>query len=323
MILRIRAVYLHNRIILPDLIITDMADSNNSQTGVIVKAISGFYYVSCLNRIFECKARGNFRHSEISPIVGDKVSFDIISHNSGVIVEILPRKSALSRPLIANIDKIIIVSAFKNPSPDTYLIDRLTAIAVYNNITPVIVFNKSDTGDFSEFERIYKNAGFNTYIVSALFRDSLNELKNEFQDCICAMCGNSGVGKSSLINALFDGFSLKTAEVSISLGRGKHTTRHTELFENDVGGFVADTPGFSSIEQRDNLYDFKQNLVRCFPDFMPYYGNCAFSDCTHTCEPGCGILDALNSGLIEKTRHLSYTALSGELKSVTGWQSKK
>lgn len=302
---------------------TDMEDKSILREGVVIKAISGFYYVSDSVNTFECKARGNFRYSKISPIVGDRVKFNAVSEKTGVIVEISPRKNSLNRPVIANIDKLIIISSFKNPAPDLYLIDRLTAIAVFNNIVPIIVFNKSDMGDFNEFARIYKNAGFNTYIVSAFDNKSLADLKGEFKNCICAMTGNTGVGKSSLINSMFNGFELKTGEISSALGRGRHTTRHTELFSNELGGYVADTPGFSSIEQSDDLYNFKLQLPRCFRDFLPYLDNCKFSTCTHTSEPGCGVLRAVNSGFIEKTRHNSYVTLLNELKSVTGWQKKK
>ena len=298
-------------------------ENGNTKTGTIIKAISGFYYVSDFVYTYQCKARGNFRHSKISPIVGDRVKFNAVSEDNGIITEILPRKNLLTRPAVSNIDKIIIVSSYQNPAPDLFMIDRMTAIAAYNKITPVIVFNKSDTGDFSEYERIYKSAGFNTYVVSAHDERTLVDLRKEFENCICAMAGNSGVGKSSLINSLFKGFELKTSEVSYALGRGKHTTRHTELFSNGVGGYVADTPGFSSIDPSDNLYDFKQSLFECFTDFLPYANNCAFTSCTHTGEPGCAIISAVNDGLIEKTRYESYKALFDELKDVKRWQTKK
>ena len=291
-----------------------MKELNSYKIGKIVKTISGFYYIDDGENIFECKARGIFRHTKISPTVGDTVNFSVTDELKGVLEEILPRRNYLDRPSIANVDKIMIVSSFENPSPDTYLIDRLSAIAVFNGIVPVIVFNKSDTGDFTEFERIYKNAGFATYVVSAFDSDSLSSLLAEFNDCTCVMAGNSGVGKSSLINALFPGFELKTGEVSTALGRGRHTTRHTELLKCTECGFVADTPGFSSIEPNSDM-EFKQKLIGCFPDLSKYADNCLFSSCTHTCEKGCGVLEALSSGKIEKTRFDSYTALLNELKT--------
>ena len=291
-----------------------MRENKTYKTGKIIKTVSGFYYVDDGENIFECKARGIFRQAKISPTVGDKVNFSDIGGAKGVLEEVMPRRNYLSRPSIANVDKIIIVSSFENPSPDTYMIDRLSAIAVYNDIVPVMVFNKSDTGDFTEYERIYKNAGFNTYVVSALQSGSLNILRKEFDNCICVMAGNSGVGKSSLINALFPGFGLKTGEVSTALGRGRHTTRHTELFKCAKTGFVADTPGFSSIKPNYDT-DFKERLVECFPDILPYTDNCRFTSCTHTCEMGCGVIEALESGKIQKTRFESYVLLYGELKN--------
>ena len=291
-------------------------------TGTVVKAISGFYYVASGNTVFECKARGNFRHSKVSPIVGDRVEILQSGEGGCVVQKILPRRNHLNRPAVANIDKLIIVSSYENPAPDLYLIDRLTAIAVFSNIEPVIVFNKSDMGDFSDFQRIYSHAGFNTYTVSANIPDTLLPLKKEFENCICAMAGNTGVGKSSIINAIFPDLELKTGEVSVALGRGKHTTRHTELFANSMGGYIVDTPGFSSVAQLDNQFEFKQNLAACFRDIFAYK-NCKFTTCTHTCEQGCGVIAALNAGLIEKTRHESYVALYNELKNVNKWNGNK
>lgn len=292
------------------------------KTGTIVKAVSGFYYVDCDNGVIQCKARGNFRRTKVSPIVGDTVNFSIVDGNTGIIENVLPRKNSLSRPAVANIDKIIIVSSYENPAPDTYLIDRMTAISVFNRIEPIIVFNKSDLGDFSKISHIYKNAGFNTYTISALNNGTLSSLKEEFNNCVCAMAGNSGVGKTSIINALFGNLNLKTGEISTALGRGRHTTRHTEMFKTDSGGYIIDTPGFSSVINTDNIMDFKEKLVDCFKDFAPYI-NCKYTTCTHICEAGCGILKALDNGDIEKSRHNSYVALFNELKDVNKWNRNK
>ena len=290
-------------------------------TGVLTKAISGFYYVSCDGRSYECKARGNFRKAGVSPVVGDSVEFSPTDNVHGVIENINQRKNFLTRPLVANIDKLFIVSAYKTPSPDTLMIDRLTALAIYNNIEPIIVFNKADMGDFDELYAVYKKSGFKTFVVSAKNNLGLQQLYKEISGSICAFSGNSGVGKSSILNAIFPDLKLKTGEVSEKLGRGKHTTRHTQLFETE-NGFVVDTPGFSSIETNADLYSFKMSLADCFPDFSEYIVNCKFSTCTHTSEKGCAVIDAVNRGEIAKTRHKSYVTLLSELKNVTQWNNR-
>lgn len=290
-------------------------------TGVLTKAISGFYYVSCDGRSYECKARGNFRKAGVSPVVGDSVEFSPTDNTHGVIENINQRKNFLIRPLVANIDKLFIVSAYKTPSPDTLMIDRLTALAIYNNIEPIIVFNKADMGDFDELYAVYKKSGFKTFVVSAKNNLGLQQLYKEISGSICAFSGNSGVGKSSILNAIFPDLKLKTGEVSEKLGRGKHTTRHTQLFETE-NGFVVDTPGFSSIETNADLYSFKMSLADCFPDFSEYIVNCKFSTCTHTSEKGCAVIDAVNKGEIAKTRHKSYVTLLSELKNVTQWNNR-
>lgn len=290
-------------------------------TGVLTKAISGFYYVSCDGRSYECKARGNFRKAGVSPVVGDSVEFSPTDNVHGVIENINQRKNFLTRPLVANIDKLFIVSAYKTPSPDTLMIDRLTALAIYNSIEPIIVFNKADMGDFNELYAVYKKSGFKTFVVSAKNNLGLQQLYKEISGSICAFSGNSGVGKSSILNALFPDLKLKTGEVSEKLGRGKHTTRHTQLFETE-NGFVVDTPGFSSIETNADLYSFKMSLADCFPDFFEYIVNCKFSTCTHTSEKGCAVIDAVNKGEIAKTRHKSYVTLLSELKNVTQWNNR-
>lgn len=291
--------------------------------GILTKAIAGFYYVSCDGNVYECKARGNFRKTGISPVVGDIVEFDLTDDLHGVLENIQERKNLISRPLVANIDKLFIVSAFETPAPDVVMIDRLTAIARFNNIEPIIVFNKSDLGDFNEFYNIYLNAGFKTYIVSASNNNGISELKQETFGCTCAFSGNSGVGKSSIINALFPELQLKTGEVSERLGRGKHTTRHTELFAVENSGFVVDTPGFAAIAATDNLYQFKMQLADCFQDFSDFTDNCKFTGCTHTCEKGCAVIKAVNDGLIEKSRHESYKIFVNELKDIKQWQQSK
>lgn len=273
--------------------------------------------------IYECKARGNFRKAEVSPVVGDSVEFSVISENRGVVEKILPRKNLLVRPIIANIDKLFIISSYKTPAPDLLIIDRLTAVCAYNNIEPIIVFNKCDMGDFSEFKRIYESSGFKTYVVSAEKNIGLDGIISELRGCISAFSGNSGVGKSSILNSVFPDLTLKTGEVSERLGRGRHTTRHTELYPHKYGGYVADTPGFSSFEVDNSDYDFKLHLAECFPEFNEYVDSCRFTGCSHTCEKGCAVLEAVVSGAIEKSRHNSYKTIYDELKDLKQWNCIK
>lgn len=289
--------------------------------GIIIKAISGFFYACCGQKIYECKARGNFRKSGISPVAGDRVEFTAIDEDHGVIEKVLLRRNFLTRPLIANIDKLFIVSSYENPAPDLFMIDRLTAIARYNGIEPVIVFNKSDMGDFESIARIYTHAGFKTYTVSVLTGQGIEEIRGETVNCISSFTGNSGVGKSSILNALFENLNITTGEVSKKLGRGRHTTRHTQLYPDGHGGFIADTPGFSSIDPPADAYNFKLNLAKCFFDFRDYIDGCRFNSCSHTVEKGCSLIEAVNRGDVEKSRHESYAALWEELKNVSKWNS--
>ena len=291
-------------------------------TGVITKALSGFYYVECDNVTYECKARGSFRKSGISPLVGDNVEFTATDSSHGIVDKILPRKNQMTRPPVANIDKLFIVSSFSSPEPNTFIIDKMTVIAEHSSIEPIIVFNKCDEGDFSKFKKIYQNSGFKTFVVSAKDMVGLDKLKAEMSNCISAFTGNSGVGKSSILNTLLGEDLIATGEFSEKLGRGRHTTRHTELYPLPFGGFIADTPGFSSLELDSNDYELKENLPYCFRDFREHINNCKFTSCTHTKESGCGIIEAVNNGLIEPTRHKSYIELFEKMKNLKPWEAK-
>ncbi len=291
--------------------------------GLILKAISGFYYVLADGKTFECKARGNFRNKGESPLVGDSVEIAVQNGDKGVIESIYERKNSLIRPAVANIDKLFIVSSFVTPAPNTLIIDRLTAICAFYSITPIIVFNKCDLGDFTSFKEIYNNSGFKTLVVSAQTGEGIDELKNELEGCISAFTGNSGVGKSSLLNVIFPKLNLQTGEVSDKLGRGRHTTRHTELFAHEFNGYVADTPGFSSLDTLYFSIEFKERLIDCFPDFSDFVCDCQFADCAHIGEKGCGVVKAVKNGNIEGSRYQSYTAIYNELKDLKSWQVTK
>ncbi len=291
--------------------------------GVIIKALSGFYYVYSDGVTYECKARGSFRKNGVSPLVGDRVEFEKTDENKGIVDKIYPRKNSISRPPVANIDKLFIISSFENPTPNTFLIDKMTVIAEYNGIEPIIVFNKCDMGDFSAWQKIYLNAGFKVYVVSADTGEGIAELQKELAVCVSAFTGNSGVGKSSILNCLLGGDFVATGEVSEKIGRGRHTTRHTELYTVSNDGFVVDTPGFSSIEVGMDDYELKEKLPFLFSDFSDYLDDCRFSSCSHTKESGCSVLNALSEGKIEPSRHASYIQLFEDMKDLKPWNVKK
>ncbi len=290
--------------------------------GLILKAISGFYYVESEGKVYECKARGKFRNVKLTPLVGDMVEITV-DGEKGTVDAVLPRKNELARPPLANIDKLFIVSSAKTPAPSALLIDRLCALCAYKNIEPVILFNKNDLEDLSSWCAIYRNAGFKTISCSAKSGEGIDEIREELKDSVSAFSGNSGAGKSSLLNILFKGLALSTGEVSEKLGRGRHTTRHCELFRHEFSGFVADTPGFSSLEPDKEDINFKEALADCFTDFEKYTSDCRFADCKHIGEKGCAVCEAVSRGEIEKTRHDSYLTIYEELKDLKAWNIKK
>lgn len=290
--------------------------------GLIVKALSGFYYVESDNTVYECKARGRFRSIGESPLVGDRVEISL-NGNKGVIDSIYDRKNFLIRPPVANIDKLFIISSAATPSPNLLLIDKMTALCEYKGIKPIIVFNKSDLADLSGYVEKYKKVGYKAIECSSINGEGIDEIRNELNGAVTAFTGNSGVGKSSILNVIFPNLNLSTGEVSDKLGRGRHTTRHIELFLNEYGGYVADTPGFSAIEFDLNDISFKENLDSFFPEFDDYRVNCRFSDCKHIGEKDCAVCEAAKNGVINSERLLSYQTIYNELKSIKPWELKK
>ena len=288
--------------------------------GIIIKGIGGFYYVEAAGEVYECKARGAFRKKKITPLAGDNVTITVREGRENTIDEINDRKNFLLRPPVANIDTLIIVSSIKEPVPSLLVIDKMTAIAVDKGIKPCVVFSKSDLGDTSEYEEVYKKAGIDVASVCCKTGEGIEAVKEMIGDGITVFTGNTGVGKSSLLNCIDERFSLATGEISDKLGRGRHTTREVTLYH--IGnGLVADTPGFSSldIEQTSDVI-LKENLPFCFPEFQDYLGKCKFTSCSHTVEKGCIILDALKSGLIDKNRHESYVSMYNDVKDLKDWQ---
>lgn len=289
-------------------------------TGIIIKGIGGFYYVEAADRVYECKARGVFRKKKITPLAGDRVTITVREGKENTIDEILPRKNNLMRPPVANIDTLIIVSSVKEPVPSLLVIDKLTAIAVDKGIKPCVVFSKSDLGDTTELEAVYRLAGIPVASVCCKTGEGIDKVRQMIGDGITVFTGNTGVGKSSLLNAIDERFALATGEISDKLGRGRHTTREVTLYH--IGdGLVADTPGFSSldIEQTSDII-VKENLPFCFSEFQDYLGKCKFSSCSHTVEKGCLILEALKNGDIHPNRHASYVSMYNDVKDLKDWQ---
>lgn len=293
--------------------------------GILVKAIAGFYYVEAGGRIYSCKARGIFRKQGCEPLVGDtvRITAETEGELDGRVEEILPRRNRLVRPPLANVTRLFIVSAYSNPAPNSLVIDKLIAIAENKGIEPLLIFNKNDQGDFSDWKEIYKAAGFEAFSVSCLTGDGIEAVRAALGEGISVFSGNSGVGKSSLLNRLFDGLALATGEVSEKLGRGRHTTRHVELFRMENGGYVADTPGFASLDLEKSEVVCKEDLPFAFREFAPYLGRCRFTSCAHVGEKGCAVADAVGRGEIPASRYESYRRMYEEVKDIKEWELQK
>ena len=292
--------------------------------GRIDKALSGFYYVAtAAGETLTCRARGKFRKEGRSPLVGDRVAVRELGNGEGYVEEILPRRNAFQRPAVANIDQLVIVASGAIPVTDPFLIDRMSAVAALKDCGVVLLLNKHDLDPAEELYRIYTAAGFPTLRVSAETGEGMAELENLLAGKLSAFTGNSGVGKSSILNRLDPRFALKVGEVSQALGRGRHTTRHVELFRLPNGAEIMDTPGFSSFEAEELNWELKQHLPETFLEFRPYLGQCRFIGCSHTKEKGCAVLEAIRHGDIQKSRHQSYLRLYEELKPLKEWEQKK
>lgn len=287
----------------------------------ILKGIGGFYYVRWQGREIECKAGGRLRlRRDFRPAVGDLARVELRGRDEGLITEILPRRSFLLRPPVANIDQLIIVASEADPETDPYLIDKVSVIAMRQGIQPVVTLNKGDLRPSPRLEEIYRRAGFPTVQVSAQTGQGLEELGEIMRGKISAFTGNSGVGKSSLLNRLEPGFGLETGAIS-RISRGRHTTRRVELFPLRDGGYAADTPGFSSfdISRIDRIP--KEELEQYFPEFEPYLGRCRFAGCAHCKEPDCAVDQAARQGLISPSRLESYRRLYEEMGKWKEWQT--
>ncbi|MDR1589498.1 MAG: ribosome small subunit-dependent GTPase A [Oscillospiraceae bacterium] len=280
--------------------------------GVIFKALSGFYYVEADGGTLECRARGRLRLDGVPPLVGDTVSVAVSGPGKGVVMDILPRRNAFTRPPVANIDQLVIIASGALPVTDPFLIDRMTAAAHSRGCRAVICVNKCDMDDADALFDIYSRAGFITIRASADTGQGRDEIRSVLAGRFSALTGNSGVGKSSILNMLAPELGIATGDVSRKLGRGRHTTRHVELYRLGGDAIIADTPGFSSFDA-DSIGMMKRSEIQhTFPDFAPYIGKCRFDDCLHISEPGCAVRAAADSGAIHPSRRAGYERLCRE-----------
>lgn len=291
-------------------------------SGVIIRALSGFYDVDTGTETIRCRARGRFRKDGLTPLVGDRVTLQR-SGGQGYLQELLPRRNWFLRPAVANVDCLVMMAAQVNPVTDPFLIDRVAAIASVRQVELLLVLNKCDLDMAEDLYRIYRGAGIRVLRTSARTGQGVEELRAALKGRLAAFTGNSGVGKSSLLNALFPEAQIRTGEVSEKLGRGRHTTRHVELFSLPDGTRIMDTPGFSAFDTGQMDLGAPEDLALAFPEFAPYLGRCRFDDCSHVKEQGCAVLSALEAGEIHPSRHRSYVRLYEQAKEIKAWERKK
>ena len=291
-------------------------------TGRIIRSISGFYDVQTSSGLVNCRARGILRKDGQSPLTGDMVEITV-ERGKGMVERILPRRNRFVRPAVANLDALVVFAANVNPVTEPFLIDRVAAIAGDQEVPVVLCINKCDLDPALDLAKIYNAAGFTVICASAQTGEGVEVLRQLLRGKLTAFTGNSGVGKSSMLNRLCPELALPVGEDSEKLGRGRHTTRHVELYMLEEGTYVADTPGFSSFDTDQMDVILKENLQYAFPDFGPYIGQCQFHDCSHRKEPGCAVTKAMEEGALEQTRYDSYLRLYEKASQIKTWEIKQ
>ena len=286
--------------------------------GIVLRSIGGFYYVEAADAVYTCRARGIFRRQGITPVAGDRVMISTKEDGTGMLEEVLERKNVLVRPPVANLDVLVLVASVCHPRTNTLVLDKMIAVAEKKGICPIIVINKSDLGDPTELEQIYHSTGLECFTVSANDVDSLIPLRQRLAGQICVFAGNSGVGKSSILNGIDPTLELSTGEISEKLGRGRHTTRTATLY-HFADGYVVDTPGFSSLDMEQVESISKDELADCFREFEPYIGQCRFIGCAHYREPKCAVRTAVEAGEIAQSRYDSYVSMYEAVKDKKEW----
>ena len=294
---------------------------NKSYSGRILRSLSGFYDVQTPDGMITCRGRGSLRRKGETPLTGDIVTLTV-ENGKGMVESVHPRRNSFIRPAVANVDALVIFAANVNPVTEPFLIDRVAAIAGDRGVPVHLCINKCDLDPAVDLERIYRAAGFSVIVTSAETGEGVEELRLLLKGKLTAFTGNSGVGKSSILNRLCPELALPTGEVSEKLGRGRHTTRHVELYQLDEDTYVADTPGFSSFDTDQMDLILKENLQYAFPDFGDFLGQCQFHDCSHRKEPGCAVTAALKEGRIQPTRYDSYLRLYEKVSQIKLWEMK-
>ncbi len=287
-----------------------------AQHSIIIKSVRGLYTVASPDGVLtECPARGVLRKKGQEPYVGDYVRLE-----GNVIAEVLPRKNEIIRPPLANLDQLCFVVSMCEPQPNVRLLDKFIAVSAYKDIQPLLLLTKIDLASCEEIHRLYSSIGIPILLVDYQNPESLEQVRAAFAGKVSALTGNSGAGKSTLLNALDSSLAIPTGEISQKLGRGRHTTRHAQLYPLANGGYIADTPGFSTFDTQRYAIIRKDALAECFVEFAPYMEDCRFHDCSHTCEKGCAVLDAVERGSIPKSRHESYCDMYEEARQIKEWE---